>query len=134
MRHGYCVIDAKLPAAQQHHDFRYNDADESVQRTCRNQGRCRSLTKQIKVLVIVLSWEAGTALTRGQSGSDLNVLKSGFIGVGELLEGGLDISQLVPQCGILLTHTASLLCTSPQPSVTADCDMLSFGQFQALGG
>lgn len=68
------------------------------------------------MLAKVLSWEAGAGK---QSGSDLNVLKSGFIGLGELLEGGLNVSQLVLQCSILLSHIASLLCTSPQPSVTA---------------
>ena len=75
-----------------------------------------SLVRQMAVLAKLLTWEAGTGR---QSGSDLDVLKSGFIGVGESLEAGLNVSQLVPQCGILLTHIASLLCTSPQPSVTA---------------
>jgi hypothetical protein len=79
-----------------------------------------SLIKQMTVLVNVLPWEV---LMGRQRGSDLDVLKSGFIGVAELLEGGLDVSQLVPQCSILLTHIASLLCTSPQPSVTAQTAM-----------
>lgn len=75
-----------------------------------------SLIKQMTVFAKVLPWKAGTGR---QKGSDLDVLKSGFIGVGELLQGGLDVSQLVPQCSILFTHIASLLCASPQPSVTA---------------
>ena len=91
-----------------------------------------SLTQQMTVLVKVLPWEAGMGR---QSGSDLDVHKSGFIGAGELLEGGLDVSQLVPQCSILLAHTASLLCTSPPAlSNSTKCDVLNFGHTRAHGG
>ncbi len=128
---------SKLLAAQHCQVCWYDDADGGVHRTYRNQGSYisqLSLMKQITVLVKVLPWEVGKGR---RSGSDLDVSKSDFIGVGELLEAGLDVSQLVPQCSILLTHIASLLCTSPQPSGIAQnaiCEVLATLGVQRIRG
>lgn len=54
--------------------------------------------------------------------TDLHIPQSDLVGVGEVGEGGLDVSQLVPQRSILLAHfaghlhkpcyyTGPLLCT-----------------------